>query len=777
MRRYSLLLAIALTIISAIVGYTLKLRIDRARAARVFTPPPIKDVDEGVAPSGWEWKKDDPVTGPVVRVRADSYEGTRDPSTFELKGVALRLYDKKGKSYTFVQTAQAIFDEGSGVLKSKAPVYIVMNVPADKNAEDEKEAAKRVRVHTSGVTYETKTGKASTDQPASFVFTEGDGKAVGGEYDPNTKVLHLRSQVALDWIGKGPASNKMHIEAGDLVYKEAEGKIFLTPWSRMTRRGTKIDARNTLVLLENRHLHQILGDQGVGSDQREDRHTNYSADKLNALFDEKGVMVQMIGDGNARVETIQPGSRTLLTGARADLRFAPAQRERNGQTVADSELHLVMADGHSVAESVPLPQPGVQMADTRILRSEHIELEMKPGGKDLKEIRTSTAAQLEFKPNRPEQSHRIVDASHLRVLYGTGSYVETFLAWNAITHTDKAAAKQKKPKTGPDGKPVPTPQAVTWSDEMTAKFVPNSNQIASIDQAGHFRYEEGPRKAWAKRALLEQQINRITLTDHARVMDDTGSAVGDKIVMNQNTGDMDAIGHVISTHEPDTKEKPGTSMLDATQPMQAQADNMQIRDDNSKIFYEGHVVMWQGGDRISADHIVIDRDTESLDAMGNVVSELVDNKTTPSKNGTGPIYTIVHAPKLAYRDDTRVADYTGGVQLVRDKMTVTSQNLQAFLSPKSKDNTGDSSLDHGIATGDVKVVDIVSPGRTRTGTGERCEYYTKQDKVVLSGGAPQMVDSYKGVIRGDQLTYFSGEDHLLVDGKKEKVAFTRMKKK
>jgi lipopolysaccharide export system protein LptA len=429
-----------------------------------------------------------------------------------------------------------------------------------------------------------------------------------------------------------------------------------------------------------------------------------------------------------------------------------------------------------VAESTPLPQPGVLLAETRILRSEHIELEMKPGGKDVQEIRAPTAAQLEFKPNRPEQSHRVVDASHLRVLYGAGSYVDTFLAWNVATHTDKSAALAK-PKKGPDGNPIPPAPALTWSDQMVTKFAPDSNQVATIDQKGNFRYEEGKRKAWAKDAFLEQTINRITLKDNARILDDTGSAVADRIVMNQATGDMDASGHVVSTHEPDPNEKPGTSMLDATQPMQAQADNMQTRDDNSKVFYEGHVVMWQRGNRISSDNIVIDRDRQSLDAIGNVVSELVDNRNSSTTAQGGPVYTIVRAPKLAYRDDVRIAHYTGGVKLTRDKMTIDAQELHAYLTPKSNSSSNDSSLDHAIADGHVRIFDIISPGRTRTGTGEHCEYYTRQDKVVLNRGAPQMVDSYKGTIKGQQLTYFSGEDHLIVDGKKEQVAFTRMKKK
>jgi lipopolysaccharide export system protein LptA len=378
-----------------------------------------------------------------------------------------------------------------------------------------------------------------------------------------------------------------------------------------------------------------------------------------------------------------------------------------------------------------------------------------------------------------------LDASHLHVVYGTGSYVDTFYAWNVATHTDKPhnSVKQAATESRPSGSsPAPPAPALTWSDELVAKFTPNTNQIATIDQTGNFRYQEGDRKAWAKNAFLEQTINRITLTDGAHVLDDTGSATADKIVMNQANGDMDAIGHVLSTHAPDRNEKPGTSMLDTTQPMQAQADRMETREDNTKVFYSGHVVMWQGANRISANRIDVDRDAQSLHAVGNVVSELVDNKSTgnpqPGQQTAAdpPIFTVVHAPELFYRDDTRIALYTGGAKLVRDKMTVTSKDIRAFLTPKTKDNSDQSSLDHAIANGDVQISQVVSPTRTRTGTAEHCEYYTKDDKVILNGGAPQMHDSLKGITKGRQLTYFSDDDHLIVEGQKGQVAVSQMRK-
>jgi lipopolysaccharide export system protein LptA len=793
MRRISVLLAFAAILLSAAVAYTYKLRLDKERKRPIAPVPAIDPALEALAKSGWHWWKDDPQTNrPVVDVKAKSFQGAHDPSTFELRDVRLRLYDKDAGSYTYVSSGQAFFDEKSEVLKSDGPVSIVMNVPADKNAENEDEVAKRVRVETSGVTYETKTGRARTDRPASFHFSEGDGQAVGAEYDPNKRELHLKSQVALDWIGKGPLENKMHIETGDLVYNEAQQKIYLSPWSKLQRQTTTIQGQNSLVTLVDGVLHQIDSDHPFGTDDRDDRRTDYSADKMTALFDDNGAMVNIIGENNARIVSSEPGSRTTVTGKHADLRFTVETKQVNGEPQDNSVLHLVLADGHANAESVPQPQPGVQLPETRILRSEHIELEMKPGGQEIQEIRAPSQAQLEFKPNRPDQSHRTLDASHLRIVYGASSYVDTFLAWNVSTHTDKPATAPKiRPSSGNTGDPNSAPvPALTWSDRLAAKFTPNTNQIATIEQTGSFRYQEGVRQAYAKKAFLEQTINRITLTDNARVSDDTGATIGDKIVMNQANGDMDATGHIVSTHEPDKSAKPGTSMLDDKQAMQATADKMITRENNTKVHYDGHAVMWQGANRISANVIDIDRDDQILRASGNVVSELVDNKSDddpPAQNAgnkrngassvdTPPLFTIVHAPELFYRDDIRVALYTGGVKLVRDTMTVNAKELRAFLTPKSEKKNDESSLDHAIADGKVVIVEV-KPERTRTGNSEHCEYYTKDDKVILNGGEPQMVDSYKGVTKGRQLTYYNDDDRLVVEGQKNELAYTKMRKK
>lgn len=772
MRRISVLFAAFALLLTCVVGYTYKLRVEKTKQAKVQAPPQIQPKYEALANSGWSYGKDDPQTNkPVVRATADSFEAAQDPSVFGLRHVALKLYDKAARQYTYVRSESASFDERSGLMKSEGAVQIIINVPADKDAANPKDAANLLQVQTSGISYETKSGTADTDQAAVFHFAQGGGSAVGVHYDPNTRDLILKSQVALDWVGKGPAQNKMHIEAGHVEYKELEHKVYLSPWSKLVRQGTTIQGLDSVVTLDSDgYLQRVDCRRANGVDSRDDKQTAFSADQMTTLFDSDDNITSIEGLGNARVVSTEAASRTTVTGNRALLQFAVVAKKDAPPDTAESDLSTVLATGHAVAQSDPLPQPGVPIAETRILRSDTINMQMAQGGRDVQEIHTPGPAQLEFKPNRDDQPHRFVDASRLQVIYGQGSYIETFVAWNAKTRTDNAKAAGKK---GDAAAPL-----LTWSDEMRARFQPASNQVANIQQNGHFRYEEGKRKGSADTALLEQQINRITLNGNARLSDDTGSASADKIVMNQATGDMDAIGHVLSTHAPDPKQKPGTSMLDNTKTMQARADQMETRDDNTEVFYQGHAVVWQGANRISANFVEINRDDQVLRASGDVVSQLVDNKDNGSSSATAaPVYTVVTAPSLDYRDDKRVANYSGGVKLTHDRLTVTSHNLQAFLTPKSNDNkSDDSSLDHAYADGDVHVSETLVSGVSRVGTSEHCEYYTATSKVVLNGGHPQMVDSHKGITKGKELTYYSNDDRMIVEGENKQLAYTQMKK-
>src|SRR3954466_12342373 len=152
MRRFSLFLAFAVLLLSAAIGYTYKLRLDKARRTPGQIAPEVRRGYEAVASSGWQWGKDDPVTNkPMVRVYAKAFQATHDPSTFELHGLSLKLYNKDASAYTYISTDQAMFNEGSQKLISDELVRIVMNVPTNEDATNKDIVSKHVQVETSGV--------------------------------------------------------------------------------------------------------------------------------------------------------------------------------------------------------------------------------------------------------------------------------------------------------------------------------------------------------------------------------------------------------------------------------------------------------------------------------------------------------------------------------------------------------------------------------------------------------------------------------------------------
>jgi lipopolysaccharide export system protein LptA len=121
--------------------------------------------------------------------------------------------------------------------------------------------------------------------------------------------------------------------------------------------------------------------------------------------------------------------------------------------------------------------------------------------------------------------------------------------------------------------------------------------------------------------------------------------------------------------------------------------------------------------------------------------------------------TVVHAPRLVYQDETRLAVYSGGVDLVRGRMHVKSKDLHAYLA----ESGADSRLEKAFADGAVQIVDT-EPGRVRTGTGEHSEYYTGEQKVILTGGQPKFSDNQGNSVQGAKLTYYSDTGRLLSDG-------------
>lgn len=746
--------------IAGIGGYLAATYRDRLEEIRRRAPAPPRKLPKGVsslAEEGWHWEKSSG-EGPPVSVRAKNLKQIQEPNRYELEKVDLRIYRRDGKTYDHVLSDHAIFDLSEKFLYCDGEADITMGVP-----EGEEPAPGRlIRIRSSGIRFDSATGKAETEREARFAFEKGEGKSVGATYDPTTKELHLRSQVELTWRGAGDNPRPMVVESGEALYKEAESKVLLSPWAKLKRDNLTLEGKGAVVSLDKNGIRLVETTEAKGSSVHQGRLLEFASAQLTMHFNERSEMERIQGVGDAHLTTRNDLAVTTTRANEVQLEFAA--------TATDSVLRRALAQGNTTVESKPVEGSLRPPAETRLMKSETVEMKMSANGEHIDTVDTLAPATLDFFPNRAGQKRRHVTGERFHVVYTAANQMDTFRAVKATTRTEN------EPRGG-----KASPPSLTESRELQAFFAPGSGEMVRLEQWGDFRYEEGERRARSERALLDQKTNRITLLQTARVWDKTGSTSADQILLDQRTEDFVADGNVQSSRLPDSKGGGGSAMLTKDEPMQARAAKMTTYERQALVVYDGNALLWQGSSRLQADRIEIDRKNSVLRAHGNVVSQILDQqkkeKEEAVKAKTAPSYTLVHAPEMTYSDKERVAHYMGGVFLRREGLDVKSKELRAYLKEEKKERKeGESSLEKAVADGDVVIVQG-GDGRTRRGTSQHADYFVDEAKVILTGGQPRFEDSVKGTTTGKELIYFSNDGRLLVSGAPSEPAKSKVRRK
>jgi LPS export ABC transporter protein LptC len=352
MRSLRWLLLVALVLIAAAVVGTYRSQRRAQRAQRRPVPAPV-GVDTRNVALDWEWGQS--ANGlPQVHISAKDMKQSVDQSKVELKQIELRIYMKDGKHYDRVRSAGAQFDTGNNKLFSPGEAEITLEVPVDGEPPHQ-----LTSITTSGINFDSKTGQAVSDQRVSFTFENGDGTCTGATYDPATHILNLNKDVVLNLKGKDPQSQPMKVEAGALVWGEATSRLILSPWSRLTRGATVINAGASTVQMENQLIRWIDAPQGHGTDKRPNRDLEYAADSIHVDYNDDGEMERMNGVGHAKLISHAPESETVISGDRVDMVFSSG----NGESV----LTRAQASGNGYIESKPTPGPKGDTPDVKLL--------------------------------------------------------------------------------------------------------------------------------------------------------------------------------------------------------------------------------------------------------------------------------------------------------------------------------------------------------------------------------------------------------------------------
>jgi lipopolysaccharide export system protein LptA len=300
---------------------------------------------------------------------------------------------------------------------------------------------------------------------------------------------------------------------------------------------------------------------------------------------------------------------------------------------------------------------------------------------------------------------------------------------------------------------------------MVAHFTP-AGEVSKVVQEGNFRFKEGQvsknepggRTSTAARANYSAQDDSLTLLGDPRTVDGGTTVTADSIRLLRRSGEMFAQGNVKTTYSELTVE-PNGALLATADPIHVTAHAMNAQQSSGVAHYSGGARLWQASNIVEGQTIEFDQKARTILAQGDRKRPVSSVFLQVDQKGKATTM-VVTAPRLTYADSERQARYSGGVTARSEDGVMTADRADVFLNAASAARAaGPSQLDHITANTRVLVQQ-----QERRAEGEKLLYTAGTRTWVMTGGSPMLSDPVNGTVRGDSLTFYSGDDRVVVEG-------------
>jgi lipopolysaccharide export system protein LptA len=783
----------------------------RSRALNVLKQIPNKiGIDIKQTARGFQFSKSDGKRT-LFTIEATDLKELRLNGHTELHNVSIVLYGRDSSRFDQIYGDEFAYDPKTGDIRATGEVQIDLEAnPGGLSNPDQttpKELKNPIHLKTRDLVFNRETGNASTEARVEFSAPQATGWAVGVQYESKANTLSLESQIHV--VVNGPSAAT--IEASHATVTNEPRQIVLDN-PRVRGAGGMLQAdRSVFFLGEQNEVQRILATGNVAAETR--------AVKGKTLGSRTPEAVRVTRDGDkkqeqpAEIQARADQAEFLLTGPRDVLRTATLSgnvhiEQSGAQAIqgdagrvalnfaGQSQLQMVYA-----SENVRLRQNEEAKVTNNAATSQDFELTSSTidfsvaQGHVLTRAVTGGAARLTLASDQdPTSSAKGSSAkgrSPQRTVVTAGKFEANFV------HSDQARNRLSSIHGTPDARIVSStpgqPDRISTSRTVEAAFLPQGG-IESITQQGNVEYSDGQPatrqlQAWADRAKYIPSDELLTLEGSPRVASNGMATTATTIRMNRTTGDALAEGDVKSTYS-ELKEQPNGALLASSSPIHVTAHSMTAHSNPTVALYSGKARLWQDANIIEAPTIQFDRDRRFVTAQGTPsepvqtilvqaakpgtqakpVAENKSGNTTESANGkaknlAGSSPIVITAAQLSYADSDRKAHYDGGVVAKGSDFTASANTVDAYLLPRSQTATNESlvgtgQLDRMEADGSVLIHQ-----NGRHAEGQKLVYTVAEDKFVLSGGPPSIFDAEQGKITGVSLTFFRGDDRVLVEGK------------
>ena len=664
----------------------------------------------------------------------------------------------------------------------------------------------QVHVKTSGLTFDRKSGVATTAERVDFSMAQGAGTAMGATYDSDKGLLVLSRAVELTTERNGDHvrihARHAEFERGSLVcrfqsatadFKDAqalagEAKVLfrddgsavrldaLSGFSLTTATGTRLAApQGTMIFDERNQPRSGRLEGGVTLDSETE-----SVGRRHRVH------------GTAPTAVLEFTARGRLRRAHLERGVAVDSEDRDESATASG------ADSLQLNRSWRSPVADIEFRDYGDGKVEPASIHGSGGVVVTGDDRRGQGAVSPSRLSADELTGEFDTGQALRLIRGVGHvsiYEKTASGAQQSTTGDRLEAHFKT-----SGSSARTPgregviQSSTIEGHVTLEQIPVQNGPAKPGAA-----PLTPLKAVAGRAAYEESGRWLHLTLSPRIEDGGLQLTADRLDISRLSGDGFAHGNVKASWMGAGSGNPGSGISSAGRqgqgnialggqgPAHAIASEAQLHDNpgGATVTFRGQARLWQQANSIAAPEIVLDREHHALTASSKDAAEpvravfvsaggLATGKDSGGKQTAASVIRV-RGGDLRYSDADRVALMRGGAldRVVAETGTAICISNEVELTLHAAGSHADAG--NGAAEVDRMVArgHVVLTSEGRRGTGEQLLFTGQTWEYVLTGSPaapPMLIDPARGSVTGEALIFNGRDDSVRIEGGGRKTA-------
>jgi len=290
-----------------------------------------------------------------------------------------------------------------------------------------------------------------------------------------------------------------------------------------------------------------------------------------------------------------------------------------------------------------------------------------------------------------------------------------------------------------------TPRDIN-ADRVTVAFDTATHHASNAYLEGNVKYVDPKNTATAMRANYDIGNDRVLLTaDYGfdpTVVADGQTLKAKQIEFSPKAGTAKATGSVIAQliSKPNGVSADATGVFPANKPVFVNSDSLLLRQTTKVAVFTGNVKAWQDNNTMFAQELQVTGAGEQITARGDVRNTMYNATTAGGEVRKTPV--VSRSDQLLARKTDRRIDLVGGVKIVDDARTMTSERASFFFDANRKIERVES---------ETKVV-LVEQSMNRRGTGDKATYLVAKKMIYVSGN-PATVTDPKGNLTGQQIAF------------------------